>query len=232
MKLPWYLGAIAPFLISFTKGGPGVWKWVECSPALSLLAPLLMTNLMKVRICQVSDTKLFCTDMKRNKDISASTSLSTSTIDKPSLRMTKWRNILRNLNAINQILYRLRFYANWMFEEDITFESLSKSINAFCLCAGPKSYHAEQVQWTGLTQEKEGNLLDFRSDETYWGAKRPPSTPTVRDFSALFCLLCHREGVAAVWAACQPAICQNSLIVELQAACWQSWQKETRIKHL
>ena len=189
---------------------------------------------MKVRICQVSETKLFCTPMNRNKDISASTSppLSTSTINKSSLRMTKWRNILRNLNAIIQILYLLRFYANWMFEEDIGFESLSKSTNAFCSCAGPKSYHAEQVQWTGLTQEKEGNLLDFRSDESYWGAKGPPSPPTVRDFSALFCRLCHREGVAAVWAACQPAICQTSLIVELQAAFWQSWQKKTRIKHL
>ena len=147
-----------------------MWKWVECSPALSLLAPLLMTNLMKVRICQVSDTKLFCTHMNSNKDISASTSL------------TKWRNILR------KILWKLNFrrrYKVWI---------LSESIEAFYLCVGPKSYHAEQVQWTGLTQEKEGNLLDFRSDETYWGAKRPPSTPTVQDFSALFCRLCHREG--------------------------------------
>ena len=54
-----------------------------------------------------------------------------------------------------------------MFEKDIGFESLSKRIDAFSSCAGPKSYHAEQVQWTGVTQEKEGNLPDFRSDETY-----------------------------------------------------------------
>ena len=140
MKLQWHIGAIAPFLISVTKGGPGVWKWVECSPALSLLAPLLMTNLMKVRICQVSKTILFLYTHEQNKDISASTStsLSTSTIDKPSLRMTKWRNILRNLNAINQILYRLRFYGNWMFEEDIRFESCLKVSKRFIYVSAQK----------------------------------------------------------------------------------------------
>ena len=64
-----------------------------------------------------------------------------------------------------------------------------------------------------LTWVKEGNLGLGSDDGPYWGGKRPPRASSVQDFSALFCRCCQGGG-PAVWAACQPAICQSSLIVE------------------